>query len=184
MRACIAKATIRKETPVIPMLIRVITLRFSTAMDGFDDTEITEFIKDKSVISLREHFFIRNETPYLVVVVIYDPVQDAPLVRNKAGNTGGGKRDESWRALLDDRDMQLFDTLRGWRAERCKKEGIPPYVICNNRQLANIVKACPQSAAALMRIDGMGKAKVEKYGREIIDLLKHNNKESPRDGEK
>ena len=57
------------------MLIRVITLRFSTAMDGFDDTPLADFIRDKAVVSLREHFFVRNETPCLVVIVVYDPVQ-------------------------------------------------------------------------------------------------------------
>ena len=158
------------------MLIRVITLRFSIAMDGFDDTLLTEFIKDKSVISLREHFFIRNETPYLVVLVVYDPVQEA-VPGHATGSEAGKrkKRDESWRALLQDRDMPLFDSLRSWRSERCKKEGVPPYVICNNKQLANIVKACPQSIAALMRIDGMGKIKAEKYGQEILALLKDKN---------
>jgi len=105
------------------MLVRIITLRFSAALDGFDDSPLTEFIKDKSVISLREHFFIRNETPYLTVVVIYEPVLEE--------TAGGGPvaprpRDESWRALLSDADMPLFDTLRSWRGERCKKEGVPP----------------------------------------------------------
>ena len=57
------------------MLLRVITLHFSTAMDGFDDTPLTDLIRDKAVVSLREHFFVRNETPYLVVIVVYDPVQ-------------------------------------------------------------------------------------------------------------
>jgi len=51
-------------------------------------------------------------------------------------------------------------------------------VICNNKQLAGVVKACPQSIAALMQIDGIGKAKVEKYGQEILALLKGKNEES------
>ncbi len=34
------------------MLIRVLTLRFSPVFDSFDDTQLTEFIKDKSVVSL------------------------------------------------------------------------------------------------------------------------------------
>ncbi len=161
------------------MLIRVITLRFSIAMDGFDDTPLTEFIKDKSVISLREHFFIRNETPYLVVVVVYDPVQEAAPANTIGGENGNRKkRDESWRMLLQDEDMPLFDSLRSWRSERCKKEGVPPYVICNNKQLAGVVKARPQSIAALMQIDGIGKAKADKYGQEILALLKDNNEKS------
>jgi len=161
------------------MLIRVITLRFSIAMDGFDDTPLTDFISDKSVVSLREHFFIRNETPYLVVVVIYDPVQEAAPINKTAGESGNRKkREESWRALLADKDMSLFDSLRSWRSERCKKEGIPPYVICNNKQLAHIVTSCPQSLSELMRIDGIGKSKADKYGQEILALLKNKNEQS------
>ena len=125
------------------LLIHIITLRFSTAMDGFDDTPLTDFIKDKSVVSLRDHFFIRNETPYLVVVVVYEAV--AELVPKKKTGTSARQRDATWRALLQDADMPLFEALRSWRAERCKQDGIPPYVICNNKQLAKIAGSRPQT---------------------------------------
>ena len=46
----------------------------------------------------------------------------------------GHQRDESWRESLAKEDWPLFNTLRDWRAECAKAEGIPPYVICNNRQ--------------------------------------------------
>ncbi|ACF47379.1 HRDC domain protein (plasmid) [Prosthecochloris aestuarii DSM 271] len=153
------------------MLIRIVTLRFSAALDGFDDSPLAEFIKDKSVLSLREHFFIRNETPYLAVVVIFEPVLE--MLSPKAGTPR--RRDESWRALLGDADMPLFDSLRSWRGERCKKEGIPPYVICNNKELAKITAARPQSLSGLMQIEGFGKAKAEKYGEEILAILKHDD---------
>ncbi|MDQ6978570.1 MAG: HRDC domain-containing protein [Mariprofundaceae bacterium] len=122
---------------------------------------------------MREHFFIRNETPYLAVVVIYEPVQEAL----KATKEGGRQRqkDESWRALLNDEDMPLFDSLRSWRSERCKKEGIPPYVICNNRELAMIVAARPQNLTGLLQLEGFGKAKAEKYGEDMLALLKDND---------
>jgi superfamily II DNA helicase RecQ len=153
------------------MLIRIITLRFSAALDGFDDSPLTEFIKDKSVVSLKEHFFIRNETPYLAVVVIYEPVLEMPPPK-----TGKPRQqDESWRALLSDADMPLFDSLRSWRGERCKKEGIPPYVICNNKELAKIAVARPQSLSQLMQVEGFGKGKADKYGEEMLALLKHDD---------
>jgi len=151
------------------MLIRIITLRFSAALDGFDDSSLTEFIKDKSVVSLQEHFFIRNETPYLAIVVIYEPVLEPPNSK-QAGKSR--RRDESWRELLKDEDMPLFDSLRSWRAERCKKEGIPPYVICNNKELAKIVAARPQTLTSLLQIEGFGKGKAEKYADEMLLLLK------------
>lgn len=149
------------------MLIRIITLRFSAALEGFDDSPLIDFIKDKSVLSLREHFFIRNEVPYLAVVVIYEPVleQEKPQVSKQK------QRDESWRGLLKDTDMPLFDNLRSWRAERCKQDGIPPYVICNNKELARLVLARPQNLSGLMQIEGFGQGKIDKYGKELLALL-------------
>ena len=149
------------------MLMRVFTLRFDAARDGFDDGPVTEFIKDKAVLSLREHFFMRNETPYMAIVVTYEPVREVA----QTSRSGGRQRDESWRELLTDKDMPLFNALRSWRAERCKAEGIPPYVICTNKELAAIAARRPQTLSALIDIEGFGKAKAEKYGAAMLELL-------------
>jgi len=154
------------------MLVRILTLRFSTALDSFDDTPLVDFIKDKAVLSLKEYFFIKNETPYLAVIVNYEPVQEPAKTVPKKGER---RKNDEWRALLQDSDMPLFETLRSWRAEYCKKEGVPPYIICNNVELAKIVLAKPQTLAALMQIEGFGKARVEKYGKAILKVLKQNS---------
>jgi ATP-dependent DNA helicase RecQ len=72
---------------------------------------------------------------------------------------------------LTETDWPLFNTLRNWRSERAKQEGIPPYVICNNRHLAEIVKARPQTLAALGQIEGVGEAKIKKYGKELLAFI-------------
>ena len=68
-------------------------------------------------------------------------------------------------------DWPLFNTLRDWRGERCKAEGIPPYVICNNQQLAEVVKARPTTLAALGAIEGFREAKLKKYGKALLALV-------------
>ena len=45
------------------MRVEIITVRFDSVMESFDDTALKEFIVDKEVISVREHFFTRNGTP-------------------------------------------------------------------------------------------------------------------------
>jgi len=154
------------------MLVRILTLRFSTALDGFDDASLVDFIKDKVVLSLKEYFFIKNETPYLAIIINYEAVAESTNTIKKGERRGS--RDEAWRSLLQDKDMPLFDSLRSWRAEYCKKEGVPPYIICKNEELAKIVVAKPQSITALIQIDGFGKAKAEKYGKAILEVLKIN----------
>ena len=38
------------------MQTRVITLRFNELVDGFDDTPLRGFIRDKVIVSVNEHF--------------------------------------------------------------------------------------------------------------------------------
>jgi ATP-dependent DNA helicase RecQ len=143
-------------------------------LDGFDDAPLRDFIKDKEVHALRDHFFVRNDTPYLAVMVSYSlkPLtQPASDVAAAAGKAPSGKGDESWRHLISEAEVPLFNTLRDWRSARCKRDGVPPYVICNNRQLAAIVKARPQTLAALGQIEGFGEAKLRSYGAEILALM-------------
>jgi superfamily II DNA helicase RecQ len=67
--------------------------------------------------------------------------------------------------------MPLFDTLRTWRSERAKQDGVPPYIICTNQQLAQMVATRPDTLAGLGKIHGFGPTKSEKYGQEILTLL-------------
>ena len=150
------------------MLIKIFSLTFNSALGSFDDSLLKDFIKDVEVISITDHFFIRNEIPYLTLIVKYFPLRQEidPKMAPQ------GKREEAWREMLSEQDMGLFNLLRDWRSGRCKKEGMPPYILFTNQQLAQIVKKRPQTLAELMKIDGIGKARVEKYGEEILSISK------------
>ena len=148
------------------MLAKVITLKFNSITNAFDDEPLREFIKDKEVHSIRDHFFIRNDAPYLAMIVTYSmPAQLQPQAKSET------KKDESWRALITEKDIPLFNTLRDWRNERAKKEGLSPYIVFTNRQLASIVSTHPNSLTRLAEIEGIGKVKTEKYGKDILKLL-------------
>lgn len=154
------------------MLIKIISLPFDSMCGGFNDNEIRDFLKDKELISTQEHFFIKNDIPYLTFILKYIPHRaDVEL---KAGSGEKDKRDEPWKNLLSEHDMGLFNILRDWRSQRSKKDGLPPYILFTNQQLAMIVKKRPQSMAELTQIDGIGKGKSQKYGDEILAISKIN----------
>jgi superfamily II DNA helicase RecQ len=150
------------------MQVRIFTLRFNPVTESFDDSVVAGFLADKDVLSIRDHFFVKDDTPYLTLVVRY---RAAALPASADAAKPEQKRDESWREALTETDWPLFNTLRNWRSERAKREGVPPYVICNNRHLAEIVKARPQTLAALGQIEGIGEAKLKKYGKEMLALI-------------
>ncbi len=148
------------------MLIKVISLSFNSALGGFDDDEVREFLKDKELVSSRDYLFVKNETPYLVFVLKYCPVaQDVVKSRSI-------QKERSWKKSLSEHEMGLFNLLRDWRSQRCKKDGIPPYVVLTNQQIADIVKRRPQTLSDLVKIDGIGKNRVDKYGKDILSISK------------
>lgn len=89
------------------MLAKIFTLRFNELTDSFDDTPLQEFIKNKEILSLREHFFMRREVPYLTMIVNYNLQSIEP-----PKSDGKKERDEYWRELLTPEDMPIFNAMR------------------------------------------------------------------------
>lgn len=66
---------------------------------------------------------------------------------------------------------QLFKRLREWRASTAKEQGVPAYVIFHDRTLKEIAMLQPRSRGYLMTVTGVGEAKMERYGDEILALV-------------
>ncbi len=85
-------------------------------------------------------------------------------------------------SFTDIPNVGLYDTLKRWRDEVCDKTGMPIYMVANKVTLAEIVTYLPINKKDLLQISGFGKAKVEKYGDDILqavqDYCSSNNLES------
>jgi DNA helicase-2/ATP-dependent DNA helicase PcrA len=61
--------------------------------------------------------------------------------------------------------------LREWRLERARSDGVPPYVVFHDSVLHAIAAARPESLGELAQISGVGPAKLERYGDEVLATL-------------
>ncbi len=68
-------------------------------------------------------------------------------------------------------DSPLFDSLRSWRADKAREQGVPAYVILHDRTLHELATLRPQSLTALLDVPGIGLAKAERYGEALLGLL-------------
>jgi DNA helicase-2/ATP-dependent DNA helicase PcrA len=68
-------------------------------------------------------------------------------------------------------DEALFERLRVWRKERADEESVPAFVIFTDATLQLIAEHRPTSSAALLRISGVGPAKLERYGEGVLKVL-------------
>jgi len=66
--------------------------------------------------------------------------------------------------------QELEQALKGWRTTIAKKLGMPPFVVLHDRTLHAIAHARPTTPNQLQEISGMGPAKVEKYGTQILQI--------------
>lgn len=60
--------------------------------------------------------------------------------------------------------------MREWRGAEAKRLRVPAYVVMHDRTLMALAQARPANPRELLQIDGMGPAKVEKFGEAILEL--------------
>ena len=65
----------------------------------------------------------------------------------------------------------VFEQLRAWRAAAAKEQGVPAYVIFHDATLRQIATELPSTLAGLATVNGVGEAKLAKYGQQILDTL-------------
>jgi DNA helicase II / ATP-dependent DNA helicase PcrA len=61
--------------------------------------------------------------------------------------------------------------LRAWRSERARADGVPAYVVLNDKHLDGIAARHPTDLGALRSCPGIGPAKLDTYGEEILAVL-------------
>lgn len=62
--------------------------------------------------------------------------------------------------------------LKAYRLERSRQEKIKPYYIFNDAQMEDLIQKNPECKTELCQVSGFGKVKAEKYGDEILNILK------------
>jgi superfamily II DNA helicase RecQ len=140
------------------MPVHIITLPFDPETEMFHDEELSRFLLNKRVVTLRPEFFLTNGRPYWSVFVEYETVLSASDDRIESNN-------------LDEPQRLLLQRLKEWRKEKAAAEGVPVYILATNSQLVDLIKQTPQTLESLRQIHGFGRKKCEKYGADIIGII-------------
>ncbi|MBI5630563.1 MAG: HRDC domain-containing protein [Elusimicrobia bacterium] len=146
------------------MKLKVFTLRLNSGTGRFDESGLDEFQLGKDVIEATEHFIVHERAPTLILVVRYREVAE-----NLRASSEAPRKD--WRGELDPAGQRIYDEMRLWRGRTAKREGMPPYLILNNRELAELAMKRPVSLAQLREINGIGEAKSQRWGEEMLAVL-------------
>ncbi|GGJ16726.1 DNA helicase RecQ [Neoroseomonas lacus] len=66
----------------------------------------------------------------------------------------------------------LFEALRLWRRGIAQGQGVPAYVVADDRTLGGIASLRPDTTEALLEVPGMGRSRVERYGDDILRIVR------------
>ncbi len=124
--------------------------------------ELNRFCAAHRVVDVERHFVAAGSNSFWSICVC---TQEGRILQKN------NKSRVDYREVLNEDDFALFVKLRTLRKEQAEKEGVPPYALFTNEQLAEMVKRKVTSITTLAEIKGIGEARLEKYGRLFLDAL-------------
>ncbi|NOY92399.1 MAG: ATP-dependent DNA helicase RecQ [Deltaproteobacteria bacterium] len=109
---------------------------------------------------------MKGESPVRVLLPEEDvgPKGTSPRAR--------GKRKKKPKVELAAADEALFEALREARMLLAKERGVPAYVVCHDRTLAEIASSRPTDLEALSDVHGMGPARIEHCGDALVAVVR------------
>lgn len=64
-----------------------------------------------------------------------------------------------------------FNDLRAWRKNKAKELDVPAFIICSDKTLRQLAVDFPQRRLGLKSIYGLGDAKIEQFGKDLLQVL-------------
>jgi len=133
------------------------------------ESEMNAFLRGHRVLTVAKEFVPDGENSFWSFCVEYLDGQDG------GNRRAGGKAPKvDYKEVLGPEEFQTFSRLRDWRKGVAEKDGVPFYAVLTNEQLAQIVRKKVISKAGLKEIEGVGEARLEKYGDALLEQLVRN----------
>jgi len=95
------------------------------------------------------------------------------LARDHQFSTEVEDEESSERIIINSKsyDEKLFELLKALRKKMAKEKDLPPYVIFQDPSLEEMATTYPTTKDELASVNGVGMGKVNKFGKEFLDLI-------------
>jgi GTPase SAR1 family protein len=179
LQARIAKAATYFHATLNSLLLDLLTI---TKVDS--DNQTVRKRMDEALFNLNDSFNLKCElmrhfasSPFSVKAYLH---VKALITLNEAApaKTKEKKKKEKETALLADKistDIlypQLYEELKEWRRQKSNELSLPAYTVLQQKALISMANSLPDTMKALIDIPYFGKRTAEKYGEEILAIIK------------
>ncbi len=138
------------------------------------ETDLNAFCDQHRISNIDKHFVADGVNSFWAICVTWSSNEGSLVGSNlKRASTSNSKASSKidYKEVLNDNDFVLYSRLRELRKTTAERDGIPPYNVFTNEQLAAIVQRRINSKTALMDVEGIGQTRADKYGVAFIEYL-------------
>lgn len=131
-------------------------------------TELNALLARGRVVAIRRDWLADGaDSGWAVCVEVTEAA--APLPADlRAGAPARRGQAVDYKDTLSPADFSLFASLRTLRKQLAERDGVPVYAVFSNEQLAQIATNRPGQASALAALDGIGDARLQRFGAEVL----------------
>ena len=148
---------------------KIFTISYCQEENRFLDDEFCEFIQSHVIVEMDKRFF-EHPWPCWTVFVCYSTNASVKPVADQATECGNSK--DGWIEQLMPEERELAKQIRIWRRRKAAQEKQSDFVYLTNAQIADIARLKPTSLQGLRQISGIGSIKSQKYGQEILAIVR------------
>ena len=130
--------------------------------------DLNQWLASHRVVSVQHHV-VQQAAGAMLVFIVQTVDGKMPV-----GESSRPKVD--YKQVLDAETFARFSKLREERKKIGNEEGVPLYAIFTNEQLAAMAQAHPASQSTWKKIDGIGDARMKKYGQRMMACLNPQDK--------
>ena len=121
------------------------------------EAELDRYLNEHKVINVERQLVQAGEQSHWAICV--------QIAHETTGSAPARTKDRiDYKDVLSPEDFSVFIRLREHRNELARQQGIPPYAVFNNEQLASIARLTNPSLSGIGEIKGIGSARLEQYG--------------------
>jgi superfamily II DNA helicase RecQ len=135
------------------------------------EADLNRFLGAHRISHVERHFMAEGAASFWAICVTWVEGGEGP--GPPALSAEGSRRGRiDYREVLEADEFALYDRLRTLRKQTADAEGLPPFAVFTNEQLAEMVRRRVLSLADLGRIEGIGESRLGRFGAAFLEILR------------
>jgi superfamily II DNA helicase RecQ len=140
------------------MKCKTFQLRVSKEYLDNDEDTLNQFLESVKVTQIQSAFVSEGGGYWSVLAYYEEDNKPDPYIQAEEVTMNSSKQ-------------KLYDILAKWRDNQAEYEHLPPYIVCYNQWLREIIDGPVRNMEDFNKIKGFGERRIKKYGEQIIRII-------------